>query len=117
MYIWVIYGVILVYYLVATLFPIDKIIGRIYPIFGAILLLSAVGVFFGIFAQGYQLDNIDFSHGIKGIFDVYPYFDGIVGSKCTWNKIYSGIFWNSCLWNYIRFPFDAVYVDRKICKT
>ncbi len=40
---WVIYGVILVYYLVATLFPIDKIIGRIYPIFGAILLLSAVG--------------------------------------------------------------------------
>ena len=46
---WVIYGVILVYYLVATLFPIDKIIGRIYPIFGAILLLSAVGVFFGIF--------------------------------------------------------------------
>lgn len=64
---WVIYGVILVYYLVATLFPIDKIIGRIYPIFGAILLLSAVGVFFGIFAQGYQLDNIDFSHGIKEI--------------------------------------------------
>ena len=42
---WVIYGVILLYYLVATLFPIDKIIGKIYPIFGAILLLSAVGVF------------------------------------------------------------------------
>ena len=31
---WVIYGVILLYYLVATLFPIDKIIGKIYPIFG-----------------------------------------------------------------------------------
>ena len=83
---WVIYGVILVYYLVATLFPIDKIIGRIYPIFGAILLLSAVGVFFGIFAQGYQLDNIDFSHGIKGIFDVYPYFDGIVGASAPGTK-------------------------------
>ena len=55
-----------------TLFPIDKIIGKIYPIFGAILLLSAVGVFAGIFIQGYQLDNIDFSHGLKGIFDVYP---------------------------------------------
>lgn len=77
---------ILVYYLVATLFPIDKIIGRIYPIFGAILLLSAVGVFFGIFAQGYQLDNIDFSHGIKGIFDVYPYFDGIVGASAPGTK-------------------------------
>ena len=72
---WVIYGVILLYYLVATLFPIDKIIGKIYPIFGAILLLSAVGVFAGIFIQGYQLDNIDFSHGLKGIFDVYPIFD------------------------------------------
>ena len=66
---------ILLYYLVATLFPIDKIIGKIYPIFGAILLLSAIGVFAGIFIQGYQLDNIDFSHGLKGIFDVYPIFD------------------------------------------
>lgn len=28
-----IYGIILVYYLVATVFPIDKIIGRIYPVF------------------------------------------------------------------------------------
>ena len=83
---WIIYGVILAYYLVATLFPIDKIIGRIYPVFGAILLLSAVGVFVGIFAQGYQLDNIDFSHGIKGIFDVYPYFDGIVGASTPGTK-------------------------------
>ena len=49
----------MLYYLVATLFPIDKIIGKIYPIFGAILLLSAIGVFVGIFIQGYQLDNID----------------------------------------------------------
>ena len=41
---WVIYGVIFVYYLIATVFPIDAIIGRIYPVFGAILLFSAVGV-------------------------------------------------------------------------
>lgn len=41
---WVIYAVILGYYLIATLFPIDAIIGRIYPVFGAILLISAVGV-------------------------------------------------------------------------
>ena len=67
--------IILVYYFIATFISIDKIIGKIYPIFGAILLLSAVGVFAGIFIQGYQLDNIDFSHGLKGIFDVYPIFD------------------------------------------
>lgn len=72
---WVIYGVILAYYLIATLFPIDKIIGRIYPIFGAILLLSAIGVFIGIFVKGYQLDNIDFSNGLSGVFDVYPMFN------------------------------------------
>ena len=52
---WVIYGVIFVYYLVATVFPIDAIIGRIYPVFGGILLFSAVGVFIGIFAKGYPL--------------------------------------------------------------
>ena len=55
---WVIYGVIFVYYLIATVFPIDKIIGRIYPIFGAILLFSAVGVFIGIFALGFPLNEI-----------------------------------------------------------
>ncbi len=52
---WVVYGVIFFYYLLATLFPIDKIIGRIYPLFGAILLLSAAGVFAGLFFKGYPL--------------------------------------------------------------
>lgn len=47
-----IYLIILLYYLVATVFPIDTIIGRIYPIFGAILLLSAVGIFVGLFVGG-----------------------------------------------------------------
>lgn len=55
---WIIYGVIFVYYLVATVFPIDKIIGRIYPIFGAVLLFSALGVFIAIFAKGYPLVNL-----------------------------------------------------------
>ena len=55
---WIIYGVIFLYYLIATVFPIDAIIGRIYPIFGAILLLSAVGVFIGLFVKGYPLLNL-----------------------------------------------------------
>ena len=55
---WIIYGVIFVYYLIATVFPIDAIIGRIYPIFGAILLFSAVGVFIGLFVKGYPLLNV-----------------------------------------------------------
>ena len=40
------------------MFPIDAIIGRIYPIFGAILMFSAIGVFIGLFAKGYPLLNI-----------------------------------------------------------
>ena len=34
--------IIFVYFLVATVFPIDKIIGRVYPIFGALLLIMVV---------------------------------------------------------------------------
>jgi len=55
---WIIYGVIFLYYLVATVFPIDKIIGKIYPIFGGILLFSAVGVFVGLLVKGYPLLNV-----------------------------------------------------------
>ena len=53
--VWIVYGAIFAYYLAATLFPIDKIIGRVYPIFGIILLLSAIGVGIGIFVKGYDL--------------------------------------------------------------
>ena len=53
--VWVVYGCIFAYYLAATLFPIDKIIGKVYPIFGMILLLSAIGVGIGIFVKGYPL--------------------------------------------------------------
>ncbi len=40
--IWV--ALIIVYYIVATVLPVDKVIGKIYPIFGAALLLMAVGL-------------------------------------------------------------------------
>lgn len=37
-------AVIFIYYILATLLPIDKIIGRLYPFFGACLLFMAAGV-------------------------------------------------------------------------
>jgi carbon starvation protein CstA len=55
---WIVYAVIFAYYLCATLFPIDKLIGRVYPIFGAVLLFSAIGVFAGLFLKGYQLPEL-----------------------------------------------------------
>lgn len=62
---WIVYGSIFVYYLVATLFPIDAIIGRVYPIFGAILIISAIGVLFGIIGDGgANLNNLSFAGNI-----------------------------------------------------
>ena len=37
-------GIILVYYFVATMLPIDKLIGKIYPLFGAALIFMALGL-------------------------------------------------------------------------
>ena len=36
--------VVLAYYFFATILPIDKIIGRFYPLFGIILIIMAVGI-------------------------------------------------------------------------
>ena len=70
---WIIYSCIFIYYLVATVFPIDKIIGKIYPIFGAILVLSAVGVFIMLFVKGYPLVNVWDTWTLNG-FDFGAYF-------------------------------------------
>ena len=49
---------ILVYYFIATFLSIDKIIGKIYPVFGICLIIMAVGVGLGIFTKGYQIPEI-----------------------------------------------------------
>ncbi|MDO4435517.1 MAG: carbon starvation protein A [Cardiobacteriaceae bacterium] len=51
--IWVV--IIFVYYIVATLLPIDKIIGRIYPLFGALLMFMTAGMMFGLLFEGIPL--------------------------------------------------------------
>ncbi|MBQ6080571.1 MAG: carbon starvation protein A [Muribaculaceae bacterium] len=43
--------VIFAYYVVATLLPIDKIIGRIYPLFAIALLVMAAGLLVGLFVK------------------------------------------------------------------
>lgn len=54
--VWV--GIILVYYILATLLPVDKIIGRVYPFFGALLLIMAFGVGGAMIVQGYQIPEL-----------------------------------------------------------
>lgn len=44
--------VILVYYLLATLLPIDQLIGKLYPVFGVLLIVMAAAVMGGILFSG-----------------------------------------------------------------
>ncbi|OEH93495.1 carbon starvation CstA family protein [Bacillus solimangrovi] len=58
----VIVGAIFVYYIIATILPIDKIIGRIYPFFGALLLFSAVGIGAGLVFTGAPIPELSFQN-------------------------------------------------------
>jgi len=49
---------ILIYYFIATFLSIDKIIGKIYPLFGICLIIMALGVALGIFTKGYEIPEI-----------------------------------------------------------
>lgn len=44
-------AIIFIYYIIATLLPIDKIIGRVYPIFGGLLLFMSLGMTYGLVAN------------------------------------------------------------------
>ena len=54
--VWIV--VILLYYVLATLLPIDKLIGRLYPFFGVILIVMAVSVLGGLIFGGYTIPEI-----------------------------------------------------------
>lgn len=73
LWIWIIFG----YYLLATLLPIDKIIGRIYPLFGFALLFMALGLIIALFIKGYKIPELTLSafgnmhsQGLK--FPIFP---------------------------------------------
>jgi len=55
-------AVIFVYYLLATLLPVDKIIARFYPYFGALLLVSAVGVGAGLIVTGAPIPEVSLAN-------------------------------------------------------
>lgn len=53
-------AIILVYYFVATMLPIDKLIGKIYPVFGGALIFMAVGLAVVLFTGEYTIPNLTF---------------------------------------------------------
>lgn len=69
--------VIFIYYILATLLPIDKIIGKIYPIFGFALLFMAVGIGFALIWNNAPIpeaipSNLHNMHANPAEFPLFP---------------------------------------------
>ena len=68
-------AIILLYYLLATFLPIDKLISKVYPLFGGALLLMALGIGWNIYAAEGWLpeltDGLLESHHPKGL-PIFP---------------------------------------------
>lgn len=70
-------GSIFIYYMLATLIPIDKLIGKIYPLFGLSLIIMAVGIFVAMIFGSYSIPelvpaNITNMHASPEKFPVFP---------------------------------------------
>ena len=67
--------VILAYYLLATLLPIDKVIGKLYPVFGVLLVTMAAAVMGGILFSGgkFTLPELSLSNLHPEGTPVWPY--------------------------------------------
>jgi carbon starvation protein CstA len=71
---WVI--VVFLYYVLATMLPIDKIIGKIYPVFGFALLFMALGLIIALFVKGYSIPELSIAnfHNFHNYADKFPIF-------------------------------------------
>lgn len=67
--------IILIYYLTATLLPIDKLIGKLYPVFGVLLIIMAAAVIGGIVFSGgkYTIPEISLQNLHPDGIPVWPY--------------------------------------------
>lgn len=68
--IWV--AIVFLYFFLATILPIDVLIGRLYPIFGAILVIMAVGVGGGMLLEGYKIPAITLANMHPGKVSMWP---------------------------------------------
>ena len=72
-YTWI--AIIFCYYIIATLCPVDKIIGRIYPLFAFCLLFMAVGIMCYIFIETPDMPELwDSARFVNKEWEVNPIF-------------------------------------------
>ncbi|MFC6037915.1 carbon starvation protein A [Paenisporosarcina macmurdoensis] len=73
---WMAMGAILaaifIYYILATLLPIDKIIGRFYPFFGALLIISAVGILVQLVLTGAPIPELTLKNMHPDDLPIFP---------------------------------------------
>ncbi|QZT37356.1 carbon starvation protein A [Halosquirtibacter xylanolyticus] len=54
----VLIAIIFCYYILATLVPVDKLIGKVYPLFGLCLLIMAVGIAWNLITEDYAIPEL-----------------------------------------------------------
>ncbi len=72
-WVWAVFG----YYVLATILPIDKLIGKLYPVFGFALFFMAFGLIIALLIRGYHIPELNFDnfrnlHVESGKFPVFP---------------------------------------------
>lgn len=68
---WVV--IIVAYYILATILPVDKLIGKIYPIFGASLIIMGIGIGGGLIIKGYNIPEVSMINLHPKGTSIYPY--------------------------------------------
>ncbi|MGK9044796.1 carbon starvation protein A [Mammaliicoccus vitulinus] len=64
--------VIFLYYFLSTILPIDKIIGKVYPVFGFILMISAVGIFIRLLMTGAEIPELTLKNMHPNSAPIFP---------------------------------------------
>ena len=69
--------IILAYYILSTILPIDKVIGRFYPVFGFALIFMAIGLLIAMFTNGMSVPELSLAsfsnfHYESESFPVFP---------------------------------------------
>jgi len=69
--------VVFIYYILATMLPIDKIIGKVYPVFGFALIFMALSLVITLILKGYKVPELTLNsfinqHSGSASFPVFP---------------------------------------------
>ncbi len=78
--------IIIVYYFIATFLSVDKIIGKLYPVFGICLIVMAIGVCIGMFAKGYAAT----------IPEIFPLQNRHPGGNAIWPMMFISVACGAC---------------------